>query len=229
LTGGVGGGEAPTVPGAARHLTPIRHWVAFDDGEVSVAWATLQAPLVMFGDLFLPYAPFPPTLRPRPAEPGTVYSWALNNIWDTNFPAQQQGEATFRYAIASASGTDPRVLGAATAAGFTDAFVAAPLTGTGAVAPASDRVASVEPHSVRITGIGPSRRGHDAVVYLASTADEEVTARLRLPGIRAARLGTSLERDQWELSLDGDTVAVPVPAGGFVAVSISVHREGAFR
>jgi hypothetical protein len=227
LTGGVGGGAAPTVPGAARHLAPIRHWVAFDDGEVSAAWATLEAPLVMFGDLYLPYAPFPPTLRPRPAEPGTVYSWALNNIWDTNFPAQQQGETTFRYAISSAAGADPRVLGAATAAGLTDPFVAAPLTGPGAAAPASasGRFAAVDRPLVRIAAIGESRRGHDAVVYLASAADEAATVRLHLPGLRAARVGTSLEREQRDLPVDGDAVDVPVPAGGFIAVS--VDREAA--
>ena len=129
LTGGVGGPGVPTVPGAARHLTPIRHWVAFDDGELTAAWATLQAPLTMFGDLFLPYAPFPPTVKPDPAEPGTVYSWALNNIWDTNFPAQQQGETTFQYAITSRAGAEPRALGADAAAGLTDPLLAVPVTG----------------------------------------------------------------------------------------------------
>ncbi|MEJ3745765.1 glycoside hydrolase family 38 C-terminal domain-containing protein [Actinomycetes bacterium KLBMP 9797] len=220
LTGGVGGGDAPTVPGAARHLTPIRHWVAFDDGEVTAAWATLQAPLVMFGDIFLPYAPFPPTIEPAPAEPGTVYSWAMNNIWDTNFPAQQQGETTFRYAVGSATGADPRLLGATVAAGFTDPFVAVPLTGTGPASPAQGRVASVDHALVRIAGIGPSRRGHDVVVYLASTAPATVTTTLRFPGARAAHLGTSLERELTPLSISDGEIPVTVPAGGFVAVSI---------
>ena len=220
LTGGVGGDGVPTVPGAARHLTPIRHWVAFDDGEVAAAWATLQAPLVMTGDIHLPYAPFPPTLDPDPAEPGTVYSWAMNNIWDTNFPAQQQGETTFRYAVGSASGVDPRALGAATAAGFTDPFVAVPLTGTGAAPAASHRCATVDHDLVRVAAIGPSRRGHDLVVHLASTADAEVTVTLAVPGMRAARLGTSLERDTRELAVSGEAARVPVPAGGFVAVSV---------
>ncbi|MFD0541155.1 hypothetical protein ACFQY7_52330 [Actinomadura luteofluorescens] len=98
LTGGVGGTGVPSVPGSAEHMRPIRHWVAFEDPELTVAWATLEAPLVQFGSIHMPYAPFPPTLD---EEDGTVYSWALNNIWDTNFPSQQQGETTFRYAFAS--------------------------------------------------------------------------------------------------------------------------------
>lgn len=220
LTGGVGGGDAPTVPGAARHLAPIRHWVAFADGEVTAAWATLQAPLVMFGDIFLPYAPFPPTISPDPAEPGTVYSWAMNNIWDTNFPAQQQGETTFRYAVGSAAGAEPRELGQAVAAGFTDAFVAVPLTGEGAVAPPEDRYATVDHPLVRVAAIGPSRRGHDLVVYLSSAAPAPVTVSLRVPGLARAAVGTSLERDLTPVAAADGAAAVTVPAGGFVAVTV---------
>jgi Glycosyl hydrolases family 38 N-terminal domain/Glycosyl hydrolases family 38 C-terminal domain len=220
LTGGVGGGAAPTVPGAARHLAPIRHWVAFDDGEVTAAWATLHAPLVMFGDIYLPYAPFPPTISPEPAEPGTVYSWAMNNIWDTNFPAQQQGETTFRYAIGSAAGAEPRELGQAVAAGFTDAFVAVPLTGDGAAAPPDDRYATVDHPLVRVAAIGPSRRGHDLVVYLASAAPAPVSLSLNVPGMRAAFAGTSLERSLAELPVSDGSATVTVPAGGFLAVSV---------
>jgi hypothetical protein len=227
LTGGVGG-DGPTVPGAARHLTPIRHWVAYDDGELTAAWATLEAPLVMFGDLYLPYAPFPPTLRPDPPEPGTVYSWAMNNIWDTNFPAQQQGETTFRYAIASAAGADPRVLGAATAAGLTDPFQCVPVTGRADAAPPTDRFAAIDHPLVRVAAIGPSRRGHDLVVYLASTAAEAVRVELLVHDgdarVRAAWVGTSLERERQQLAVDNGRVAVPVPAGNLVAVSLELAR-----
>ena len=223
LTGGVGGPAVPTVPGAARHLTPIRHWVAFDDGELTAAWATLEAPLTMFGDLFLPYAPFPPTVKPDPAEPGTVYSWALNNIWDTNFPAQQQGETTFRYAITSRAGAEPRALGADAAAGLTDPLLAVPVTGAsglGVPAPATGRWCAVDHPLVRVAAIGASRRGHDLVVYLASAAPEEATVELRVPGATAAVLGTGIERDGRPLDVREGTVRVPVPAGGFVAVSL---------
>lgn len=108
-------------------MLPIRHWIAYEDPELTVAWGTLEAPLVQLGTIHMPYAPFPPTLD---AEPGTVYSWALNNIWDTNFPAQQQGETTFRYAVASAAGVPARRLGAQVAAGLTDPFLGVLLSGT---------------------------------------------------------------------------------------------------
>ena len=97
--------SSPTVPGCPRHMRAVRHWVALADATASTAWATVDAPLVQFGDIHSPYSPFPGTLRLDEPEPGTIYSWALNNIWDTNFPTEQGGEMSFRYAITSAPGT----------------------------------------------------------------------------------------------------------------------------
>ncbi len=225
LTGGVGGAGVPVVPGAASHMRPIRHWVGFGDQEFAVAWATLEAPLVMFGDLYLPYAPFPPTINPGAAEPGTVYSWALNNIWDTNFPAQQQGETVFRYALASASGQEPGVLGPRAAAGLTDPLVALPATaGAGGAPAAAEGVfTQVDHDQVFVSSVSAPRRGHDLVVHLRSVADRAVEVGLRLPApASAAFTVTTLERDPHEIPVSGDLVRVTVPAGGHIAVSVVV-------
>ncbi|MFL6073995.1 MAG: hypothetical protein ACJ73S_11430 [Mycobacteriales bacterium] len=221
LTGGLGSPAGPVVPGAARHMTPIRHWVGYGDAELAVAWATLEAPLVMFGDLYLPYAPFPPTLRAD--EPGTVYSWALNNIWDTNFPAQQRGETTFRYALSSGAGLDPAALGVRTAAGLTDPFVAVPLTGTGPEeTPPDGAFVTVDDPRVQVSSLARSRRGHDLAVYLRSVTGEDISVEVSLPGLRRARVGSSLERDLTELSVVDGTVRVPVPAGNLVALAVDL-------
>ena len=70
---------------------------------------------VQLGNIHLPYLPFPETIDPEIANPATVYSWALN-IWDTNFPSQQQGEMEFCYAVASGENVDTPELGMRTAA-----------------------------------------------------------------------------------------------------------------
>ncbi|MFI0452598.1 glycoside hydrolase family 38 C-terminal domain-containing protein [Actinomadura sp. 6N118] len=215
LTGGVGGTHVPSVPGSAEHMRPIRHWTAFEDADLTVAWATLEAPLVQFGSIHMPYAPFPPTLD---VEPSTVYSWALNNIWDTNFPSQQSGETTFRYAVASATGGVPgRRLGAATAAGLTDAFVATLATGENEAA-ATGTFVSVDDPDVLITSIG--RVDGDLVVRLQSLADGPVEAGLRLPGLRRALVDSGLGRDVEEVPVRDGTAVVRLPACGIVAVTV---------
>jgi hypothetical protein len=223
LTGGIGGTAAPVVPGAASHMLPIRHWVGFGDDDFALAWATLEAPLVMLGDLYLPYAPFPATVTPATPEPATVYSWALNNIWDTNFPAQQQGETTFRYALSSARGADPRVLGTRTAAGLTDPLVAVPLSGRGAAstAPVSGIFAATDHDLVHVSSLTPARRGRGLALWLRSLADRDVEVTVHLPWRPdQAHVGTTLERDLRPVHVDGAEARVPMPAGATVVLLI---------
>ncbi|MFS8478274.1 MAG: hypothetical protein FWJ93_04765 [Micromonosporaceae bacterium] len=225
LTGGVGGPDAPRVPGAAEHMQPIRHWVAFSDGEISAGWATLEAPLVMFGDLYLPYSPFPPTVEPSPPEPGTIYSWAQNNIWDTNFPGQQTGETTFRYAITSGRGDEPpHVVGARAAAGLTDPFIAVPLTGATRT-PEVLVFADTGHPDVQVSSLSRSRRGHDLVVYLRSLAPQPVTTTVRLATpVRAAYLASGLERDAAAVPVRDGAVEVSLPAGAFATLCVDLDE-----
>ncbi|WP_024935418.1 glycoside hydrolase family 38 C-terminal domain-containing protein [Actinomadura welshii] len=216
LTGGVGGTAVPSVPGSAEHMRPIRHWVAFEDPDITVAWATLEAPLVQFGSIHMPYAPFPPTLD---NEDGTVYSWALNNIWDTNFPSQQQGETTFRYAFASAAAGSGRRLGARTAAGLTDPFVATLATGTASPA-ASGTFLRVDDPDVLVTSVGRARDGDGLAVRLQSLASGAVETDLHMPGVTSARLSGGLERDPADLPVRDGTMTVRLPACGVATVTV---------
>ncbi|MBA2518619.1 MAG: hypothetical protein H0V24_03050, partial [Chloroflexia bacterium] len=124
ITGGVTSRGAPHIPGSAQHMLAVRHWVALRDERGAAAWATLEAPLVQFGNIVVPYAPFPTTIPEDRANPATIYSWPLNNIWDTNFPVEQGGEMIFHYAVASDPALGSRELGSQTAAALT-----APLVG----------------------------------------------------------------------------------------------------
>ncbi|GGT91044.1 glycoside hydrolase family 38 C-terminal domain-containing protein [Actinomadura citrea] len=216
LTGGVGGTGVPSVPGSAEHMRPIRHWVAFEDPELTVAWATLEAPLVQFGSIHMPYAPFPPTLD---IEDGTVYSWALNNIWDTNFPSQQQGETTFRYAFASGAAGSGRRLGARTAAGITDPFVATLATGDMPAAE-SGTFLRVDDPDVLVTSVGRARDGDGLAVRLQSLAAGPVETGLHVPGATGALLSGGLERDPAELPVRDGTMTVRLPACGVATVTV---------
>ncbi|GAA2374089.1 glycoside hydrolase family 38 C-terminal domain-containing protein [Nonomuraea africana] len=210
LTGGVGGGAR--VPGSAAYMLPIRHWITFDDPALSIAWATLEAPLVQLGTIHMPYAPFPATLD---EEQGTVYSWALNNIWDTNFPTQQQGETTFRYAVTSSTEVKGVALGALAAAGLTDPFLGVLATGT--APPAKEGVfATVDHPEVQITSLGRFDEG--VVVRLQSFADEPVEVEVGLRGLRSAQVSAGLARGRTPLEVSAEKVRVRLPACGVAAV-----------
>jgi hypothetical protein len=170
LTGGVGG--PARVPGSAEHVHAIRHWVALQDASATVAWSTLEAPLVQLGNVFLPYPPYPPTIDDASA--GLIASWAMNNIWDTNFPTAQGGETWFSYALSSAPpGADARALGIATAAALTQPLIGV-LGGT-RDAPAGS-ICEIEAPGVEVALLAAFENGF--VAHLQSYADRDVEVRL---------------------------------------------------
>jgi hypothetical protein len=226
ITGGIDSPEAPRVPGSADHMRAIRHWVSLENEKVRVAWATMEAPLVQFGNIHLPYLPFPETIDPEIANPATVYSWALNNIWDTNFPSQQQGEMEFGYAVASGEDVETFELGMRTAAALTT-----PLLGILSALSAENDLpergsfCSVEHPLVDIIALAPSRRGRDLTVMLQSLSSEseEVCVSFGLLGVARAWVGSHLEKHLKEARVDGENVRFAVPAGSLVSLVVDLE------
>jgi hypothetical protein len=140
--------------------------------------------------VFLPYPPYPGTIDG--AGGGLVTSWAMNNVWETNFPAAQGGESRFAYAVSSAApGADARALGIATADALTRPLVG--VLGATAAAPAA-AVCEVDAPGVEVVMLAASD-DHDFAVHLQSYAAAEVE--VTVAG-RRVRVGP------------GDYVAVPV-------------------
>jgi len=228
ITGGVVGKDSPRVPGSAHHFRAIRHWATVSaDGHAPVAWATREAPLVQVGNIHIPYAPFPTTVPEHEAHPGTIYSWALNNIWDTNFPPQQGGEMTFRYAVATGNGQDAHALGR-----DTGAVVASPLVGVasplGAGEPLElpDRASfiRVDHPEVEVNHLTVSRHPGHLTVYLESHASEPVDATVQIEHVpvTAARSGTFLETGLEDIPLEAGAARVRVAPGELRTLVLSI-------
>jgi hypothetical protein len=211
--------SAPCVPGCPRHMRAVRNWVGLDTNDGAVAWATVDAPLVQFGDIHSPYTPFPGTLPLEAPEPATVYSWALNNIWDTNFPNMQGGEMNFRYAIASSGGASQGAcaLGCRLAGEVTDPLVAT-LVPTGAVTPALGPVGSLfatDNPEVTLLQATASADGEQLVLWLNNLGAEEVATGVEFPGleVRSATIGTVFEEQLAEVPVKGGRAVVSMKPG----------------
>lgn len=133
----------------------------------------------------------------RHTAPSTIYSWALNNIWDTNFPAQQGGELTFRYAVAVGTEEMP-----ASALGRdTGASVSVPLIGIRApdyeksstAVPDRGSFVTVANPEIEITHLAPTGDG-GTVLHLESHASRPVTTTVAFGILEAssARIGSFL-------------------------------------
>ena len=223
LTGAVGGQAAPKVPGSAEHLAVLRHWISLHDSAATVAWAADEPALAHLGNIHLPYPPYPTTVEP--SRPGTIVSWAMNNVWDTNFPLVQGGEATFRYALASAAAaTDGRQLGRATAASLTRPLVGVlgAARGRGGFRD-SGSFCVLDRDDVEVILLGASQRDHSFAVHLHSTARAEVEVSIAFPDFEIERVlaGTFLERQLTDVTHAGGA-RVRIGPGDYIALAVDL-------
>jgi hypothetical protein len=211
-------GDSPRVPGSAHHFRAIRHWATLSgQGVPTVAWATREAPLVQVGTIHLPYAPFPPTIPEHQTHEATIYSWALNNIWDTNFPPAQGGEMHFHYTVAT-GGSDTVALGRDTGAATAMPLVGvvAPL-GASALPDLPDRASFVRlSHpAVEVSHLAPSRVDGGLAVFLVSHANEPVETAVtiaHLP-VHRAQTGTFLETELTDVPIEDSAVHITIAPG----------------
>ncbi|MGA9058775.1 MAG: glycosyl hydrolase-related protein [Terriglobia bacterium] len=93
------------LPGGGREWFSVQQWVALQQGGFAAAIVPIDAPLVALGDIVR--GTWPIEFGDRK---GTIFSYVMNNYWDTNYVAGQGGDFTFRYVLTSASALDPPAL-----------------------------------------------------------------------------------------------------------------------
>jgi hypothetical protein len=90
------------LPGAGKEWFSAQHWVAAEQDNTTAALFPVDAPLVAFGDIVR--GTWPVEFGQRP---GTIFSYVMNNYWDTNYAAAQGGDFTFRYVLTTGNHLPP--------------------------------------------------------------------------------------------------------------------------
>jgi alpha-mannosidase len=93
------------LPGAGREWFSAQHWVAAEQNGVTTALVPVDAPLIALGDIVR--GTWPVEFGQRL---GTIFSYVMNNYWDTNYAAGQGGDFTFRYVLTSGNHLEPAYL-----------------------------------------------------------------------------------------------------------------------
>ncbi len=91
--------------GASLEWFSIQKWMSVRDSGMTVAMVPLDASLASFGDINRGL--WPSEFTPKTS---TLFSYAMNNYWHTNYRAGQGGTFTFRYTLTSAKDFDPPAL-----------------------------------------------------------------------------------------------------------------------
>lgn len=84
---------------ANKNWLAFQRWIDVSNDQAGITWAGLEAPLVEVGEISANITGDGPGWRKSIAPTQTLYSWALNNHWYTNFPLEQGGIIPFRYAL----------------------------------------------------------------------------------------------------------------------------------
>ncbi len=92
-------------PGAGHEWFSIQHWISLQQDNLSVGLLPLDAPLATFGDINRGLWP-----REFGERQGSIFSYAMNNYWHTNYRAGQGGHFTFHYVLTSAASVDAPAL-----------------------------------------------------------------------------------------------------------------------
>ncbi len=92
-------------PGAGHEWFSVQHWVSVQQDGVSGTVMPLDVPLVTLGDINR--GEWPESFGNRS---GTIFSYVMDNYWDTNYRAGQGGHFRFHYIVTSAASTAPAEL-----------------------------------------------------------------------------------------------------------------------
>ena len=134
----------------------------------------------------------------------TVFSWALNNHWYTNFPLQQGGVMSFHYQILPHAGYDAV---AANRFGLEQnrALVAIPTEKN----PVDKPLVAIDNPRVAISNLKPSEDAKAVILRIRSVSDQPETVHLSWPGGQPKSVHLCLADEEPGAISDGTVVMLP--------------------
>ena len=208
--------EADQMASACKNWFTVGRWADVSNADRGITWVTLDAPLLQVGGLTatLLNSQTDPNVWRACVEPTqTLYSWAMNNHWGTNYRAYQEGPTVFRFVLRPHRKADAAEA-SRFATGFSQPLLVAPAAGK---SPAARPLLTVEPADVLVTCLKPSDDGRALIVRLFGASDQARSARLKWSGRKPAATFLSDTSERAGKSVSGP---VDVPACGLVALRV---------
>ncbi len=170
--------ESEQLPGTTRDWQTVQNWVEIAGPKASVVWSPIEAPLIQFGDINTGK-----WLKTLDLANTSLYSYAMNNYWTTNFKAAQGGKIDFRYALTSRAGGPDRTASSRFGWEVHAPLVAAwvPASNEGPIEKPEGSFFSVDAPNVIIQAVKRPRTGRGSLFASGRSPGNLRTRRLRAP------------------------------------------------
>ena len=162
--------EKDQMKGANKNYYCVQRWMDISNNDYGITWVTVDAPMLQFDPIKIVATGWDNWAFRTFINPGQEFhSWVMNNHWETNYKAYQQGVFTFRYVLKPHAGGYNAVK-----AQRTGREVCQPLLAVNADSScnAIDPLMKVNNDNIIITSVRPSRDGKALMVRLFNTTDE---------------------------------------------------------
>ncbi len=185
-------------PGSCRDWYCHAHWVWLHEGNDGVLWSGPDTPLFTLNDVFR--GAWRRTIVPD----GTLFAYAMNNYWHTNYAASQGGPVTFRFRLSLLAPGDVAEPVRRGWAACEPLYVSPSYTNeTPGPLIAKDRALFYADKGVMIVGAKPADDGEGAIVKLL-----DVAGQARSVGVWPAAYAFKLARRTTLVEQNGDAIAV---------------------
>ena len=209
--------EKDQIPGSCKNWLEVGSWADVSNKDHGITWVTLDAPLVEVGGItatLLGGQSHPEVWRKHIEPTQKLYSWAINNHWETNYRAYQDGIITFRYALQPHKTYDP-VASTKLATGLSQPLVV--LAATGEV-PTAPRLRIGNEKLVALA-LRPSMDGKAWMVTLFNPGELNESTSLTWGG----SVGTTHYSNTTEVA--GDEVNGPITVAAQDVVTLRVEKR----
>jgi hypothetical protein len=214
--------EDDQMASACKNWLTVGRWIDVSNDDYGITWVALDAPLVQLGGLTarLLNSQANPEIWRKTIEPTqSVYSWAMNNHWGTNYRAYQEGPVVFRYVLRPHGKSDPAEA-SRLAIGLSQPLVATPARGP---KPGGTPLFRLSRDDVVVTGLKPSDDDKAWIVRLYGASGEERTVELNWPSGGPRRVWLSDTSEHPAAQAHGP---VRVPGWGIVTLRVELPSRG---
>ncbi len=198
--------EIEQLPGSCRDWYGIQRWAEVSDKNTSIVMVPVDAPLVQVGGIQT--GRWAEKLN---AQQATLVSWPVQNHWDTNFQAGQNGELLFRYRLTSLAQYD-----SAAASRFAAENLVPPLIVRvpEATPGNSAQFLHVEPEGVADVQLKQADDSRGVIVRAFNFTAKAQKLALQFPAVSPAKawICSPIEADKDTLAVENKAISLNVPS-----------------